>query len=222
MSLGFAVDPAIADRLRVATILLEGVRVEADNPVLAAEIDRVCRELRQRHGAAKSAELPGADATRSLYKAFGIDPTKTRPSSEALARRILRGESLPRINSLVDALNLCSLKHLLPYGLYDRDRIVPPVRLRLGEADESYEGIRKAAVNLEGRPVLADVEGPFGNPTSDSGRTAVSLATTSAWVVVFAPSSFPAAGLAVVAADSAATMVRHCGGRVVETRIAPP
>ena len=124
---------------------------------------------------------------RSLYRRFGIDPTKTRPSSEALLRRVRRGQAWPAINSLVDVCNECSLASQLPFGLYDVERIVGDVVLRRGCPGEEYEGIRKAVVHLTGRPALFDGRGPFGNPTSDSARTMVTTETTRALVVVFAP-----------------------------------
>ena len=108
---------------------------EADT-ALAAEIDAECQSLRARYGEGKSSEVPGAADARTLYKALGIDPTKTRPSNEALLRRALKGEGLYRINTLVDALNLASLREQLPFGLYDLGRVRPPVTLRLGAAGE--------------------------------------------------------------------------------------
>jgi DNA/RNA-binding domain of Phe-tRNA-synthetase-like protein len=126
-------------------------------------------------------------AVRAMYRRFGLDPTKTRPSSEALLRRVRRGEGLPRINSVVDVCNWCSLEMQLPYGLYDLDRIESDVVLRLGAAGEGYEGIRKDRVNVAGRLTLADERGPFGNPTSDSARTMVTLETRRALFVIFAP-----------------------------------
>ena len=113
----------------------------------------------------------------------------------------MRGESLPRVNSLVDVINWCSVETQLPFGLYDAARIVGPVVLRLGRAGESYPGIRKDEVHVEGRLVLSDDEGPFGNPSSDSERTKVTESTTSALVVVFAP-----AGLDRAVAEQALAM----------------
>jgi DNA/RNA-binding domain of Phe-tRNA-synthetase-like protein len=132
-------------------------------------------------------------AVRAMYRRVGIDPTKTRPSSEALLRRIRKGGELPRINSLVDIINWCSLESQLPFGLYDLDRIQGRVVLRIGAAGEEYPGIRKDAVHVAGRLTLADDLGPFGNPTSDSARTMVTSATTRALVVIFAPASVAAA-----------------------------
>jgi DNA/RNA-binding domain of Phe-tRNA-synthetase-like protein len=126
-------------------------------------------------------------AVRTMYKRVGLDPTRSRPSSEALLRRVRRGDTLPRINSMVDVCNWCSLEFQLPYGLYDAARIDGDVELRLGHAGECYAGIRKDEVHVGGRITLADGRGAFGNPTSDSARTMVTTDTTQALVVVFAP-----------------------------------
>ena len=91
--------------------------------------------------------------------------------------------------------------------------------LRKGAAGESYEGIRKAAVNVDGRPVLADARGAFGNPTSDSARTMVTLQTRSALVTVYAPASFGEARLADVLKDTESTLVRYCGGTAGDRRV---
>ena len=107
-----------------------------------------------------------------------------------------KGDELPRINSLVDIINWCSLETQLPYGLYDLGSHSGGVTLRLGRAGEEYEGIRKAAVHVAGRLTLADDQGPFGNPTSDSARTMVTTATTRALVVIFAPVSIAEAVVA--------------------------
>src|SRR5262245_62423638 len=123
-------------------------------------------------------------AVRTMYKHVGLDPTKRRPSSEALLRRVRKGDPLPRINSMVDVCNWCSLEFQLPYGLYDAAHIEGDVVLRLGTPGESYPGIRKDDVRVEGRIALADRLGPFGNPTSDSARTRVTTTKTRTMIVV--------------------------------------
>ena len=150
-------------------------------------------------------------AVRTMYKRVGIDPTKRRPSSEALLRRVRKGEPLPRINSMVDVCNWCSLEFQLPYGLYDAAHIEGDVVLRLGQPGESYPGIRKDDVHVAGRITLADSVGPFGNPTSDSSRTMVTTATTHALVVVFAPSELDARHLSHVVDVTAARMHEYTG-----------
>lgn len=213
------IGPDLAGRVRVGILVLEGVAVREADPALAAEVDATCTEFRRKYGDGKSAEVPGAADARTLYKALGLDPTKTRPSNEALLRRALKGESLYRINTLVDALNLSSLRFQLPFGLYDVAKIEPPVVLRRGAPGESYEGIRKGPVNVDGRPTLADARGAFGNPTSDSGRTCITLETTSALVVVYAPAAYNPARLGEVLDGTEATLIRFCGGSRVDRRL---
>jgi DNA/RNA-binding domain of Phe-tRNA-synthetase-like protein len=174
-------------------------------------------ELRALHAGLPPAEIPGLRPARELYRAFGIDPTRTRPSSEALLRRVLQGKPLPRILNAVDVCNLCSLRFLLPIGLYDTARVSGPVVLRRGRPGESFAGIRKDDIHLEGRPALADGLGPFGNPSSDSLRTSVTAVTRSLALVVFAPASFPESRLAEHVEFARAAIGRHLappGGRV--------
>ena len=154
-------------------------------------------------------------AVRTMYKRVGLDPTKTRPSSEALLRRVRKGDPLPRINSMVDVCNWCSLEFQLPYGLYDAARIEGDVELRIGRPGESYPGIRKDDVHVGGRIALADRVGPFGNPTSDSARTMVTAATTSALLVVFGPREVEAWRLDEVLDSTSARMQEYTGCREI-------
>ncbi len=127
---------------------------------------------------------------RRLYRKIGIDPTKTRPSCEALYRRVSRKGEFPRIHPVVDGINLLSLITSLPYGLYDADKIQGEVRARIGRKGEGYRGIGRDWVNLEGRILLEDSQGPFGNPTGDSFRTKVEEGTVRFLYVIFAPPDY--------------------------------
>lgn len=208
-------------RVRLGFLELEGLAVRETDPELSAALEAQARELRLRYGSGRSGEVPGAADARALYRSLGMDPTKTRPSNEALLRRALRGDSLSGINTLVDAVNLCSLREQLPFGLYDRERIAPPVVLRRGRAGEAYEGIRKGSVNLEGRPVLADSQGPFGNPSADSARSMIRLDTQRALLTVYAPAGCETARLERVLDVAHETLARHCGGRVEHREVVP-
>jgi len=131
-----------------------------------------------------SARAPIA-ATRELYRRLGKDPSRYRGSPEALLRRSRAGKALYRIHNVVDVVNLVSLRTLLPIGLYDAQKVRPPITLRRGEAGEAYDGIGKERLNLEALPVLADADGPFGSPTSDSRRTSVTAETSEVVAIVF-------------------------------------
>jgi DNA/RNA-binding domain of Phe-tRNA-synthetase-like protein len=195
------VAPEISGIVRPAWSVLESVRVVDREPRLDATLRAAAAAWRS-PGSRESADV--TTAVRAMYKRVGLDPTKTRPSSEALLRRVRKGDELPSINSLVDVINWCSLETQLPFGLYDGDRIEGDVLLRLGSEGEAYAGIRKDTVHLAGRLALVDAAGPFGNPSSDSARTMVTTATTRALVVIFVP-----APLAAAAGERALALTRE-------------
>jgi len=208
----FTVDAHLASIVRAGVLWFDGATVvehehRLDAPLAAAE-------------AAVRIKAPAeTTAVRTMYKRVGIDPTKTRPSSEALLRRVRRGDALPRINSMVDVCNWCSFEFQLPYGLYDAAKIEGDVTLRIGRDGESYPGIRKDDVHVDGRIALVDAAGPFGNPTSDSARTMVTTGTTRGLLVVFAPRDVDTARLTDVMNKTSERMQQYTGcvesGRLV-------
>jgi DNA/RNA-binding domain of Phe-tRNA-synthetase-like protein len=203
----FTLAPDLTPIVRPGVLWLDGATVTEREPRLNAPLAEAEAGVRTQ----PPAEIA---AVRTMYKQVGLDPTKTRPSSEALLRRVRRGDPLPRINSMVDVCNWCSLEFQLPYGLYDAGRLTgDEVMLRLGAAGESYAGIRKDDVHVGGRITLADATGPFGNPTSDSARTMVTTATTSALLVVFAPAALDVPRLTHVLDVTSARMSQFTGCR---------
>jgi DNA/RNA-binding domain of Phe-tRNA-synthetase-like protein len=212
-----AVETEVAAAVQLGIVRGGPVAVREAGPVLDAEIAALAAELRSRHAGLAPSDIHGLGPARDLYRAFGIDPTRTRPSSEALLRRVLQDKPLPRILNAVDVCNLCSLRFLLPIGLYDVAKVRGHVWLRRGRPGESFAGIRKDDVHLDGRPALADDLGPFGNPSSDSLRTSVTSETRTLAMVLFAPASFAKSKLAEDVAIARAGIERHLappGGRV--------
>lgn len=121
--------------------------------------------------------MPALSATRSAYKILGKDPSRYRPSAEALLRRVIQGKGLYEVNNVVDCLNLVSVQTGFSIGGYDAEKINGPIQLGRGEAGEPYAAIGRGALNIEGLPVLRDEQGAFGSPTSDSQRTMVTPQT---------------------------------------------
>jgi len=143
-------------------------------PVALDELLRGCEERIAKLADPRSIlGAPAILATRSGYKALGKDPARYRGSAEALLRRLIAGKGLPRINSVVDVINLVSVESRLPIGLYDLANVEGAIEFRAGRAGESYKGIGKYDLNLEGLPLFADAKGPHGSATSDSERTMV-------------------------------------------------
>jgi DNA/RNA-binding domain of Phe-tRNA-synthetase-like protein len=192
--------------VRLAVLAVEGVEVREYDERLDGPLAEAAERVRQ---------APPAErlTVRAMYRRTGLDPTKRRPSSEALLRRVLRGEALPRVNTLVDVSNWCSLELQLPYGLYDLGHVDGPVELRMGRPGEQYPGIRKDVVHLDGRMTLADRLGAFGNPSADSARTMVTPATTRVLAVIFAPADTPSASLSAALDLTATRCVQFAGGR---------
>jgi DNA/RNA-binding domain of Phe-tRNA-synthetase-like protein len=206
MSMRFTLAPELAGIVRPGALWLQGASVVERDPRLNAPLAAAEAAVRM-HPPEEIA------AVRTMYKRVGLDPTKTRPSSEALLRRVRRGDPLPRINSMVDVCNWCSLEFQVPYGLYDAGHISGDVELRIGRNGESYPGIRKDDVHVGGRITLADATGPFGNPTSDSARTMVTTATTEGLLVVFAPRDVDARRLTSVLDTTSRRMSQFTGCR---------
>jgi DNA/RNA-binding domain of Phe-tRNA-synthetase-like protein len=203
-----ALNPELASIVRPGALWWSGAAVvlrdERLTPLLAAAEATV-----RQSPPAESA------AVRTMYKRVGIDPTKTRPSNEALLRRVRKGDTIPRINSAVDIVNWCSLEFQLPYGLYDAAKISGAVTMRLGREGESYPGIRKDDVNVGGRITVADDAGAFGNPTSDSARTMVTPAATELLIVIYAPIEISKPQLERVMNATAERFSLICGGKEV-------
>lgn len=211
-----SVDPGVRSHVRPAWLVLEQVNVVEGSSALESPLREAAASMR---AAPDRPELTAS--VRAMYRRFGVDPTKTRPSSEALLRRVRKGDPLPRINNAVDVCNWCSLEFQVPYGLYDLAHVDGSIELRTGGAGESYAGIRKDDVHLEGRLVLADARGPFGNPTSDSARTMVTPATVSLLTVIFAPAAVPSAELQRMIDVTSARMREFAGGAERLQGIAP-
>jgi len=162
-------------------------------------------------------ESPQIEMTRRAYKALGKDPARYRGSAEALLRRVVAGKGLPQINAVVDIINLVSLESRLPVGLYDTAHVRGDVVFRAGRAGESYKGIGKYDLNLEGLPLFADDQGPHGSATSDSERTMVTSKTEGILAVIV---SFGGAeGLDRWTQRMSTLLSQYASAQKVETRI---
>jgi DNA/RNA-binding domain of Phe-tRNA-synthetase-like protein len=167
---------------------VELVTLELDELEVTEPRDDFELEVARATQAARSGETGSVARARALYRRFGVDPTRVRPSSEALLRRLKKGEPLPRINSLVDVANALSIQLQVPVGLYDLGKVRgDELVVRLGAEGEGYTGIGKEHVNVAGRICVADAEGPCGNPTADSARTMITIDTERAAWIYFLP-----------------------------------
>ncbi len=163
--------------------VVRGVEVKEKDEEVEKLLREAEEELRKKYTLESLREDPKVQAYRKFMWGLGIDPTKVRPASEALARRALRGP-LPTINSLVDLGNAISVKYLVPIGIYDLDKVVGEMELRKAKEGEKFLPIGRGEVALKGNElVLADEEGVMHLfPYRDSRRTMVTLETRNALV----------------------------------------
>lgn len=172
---------------KIAALEAEEVRVAPSNSTLAREIDCACRQLRMSHSLDSLRRWESISAVRDMIQNWGFEPSKYRPSSEAMLRRVLKGHSVPPISTVVDIGNWGAIETGWPYGCYDRTKLFPPIRIRRGEQGERYEAIGRRLLSLEGRPVFSDIDGAFGSPVSDSTRTMITEATRKVLILICIP-----------------------------------
>ncbi|WP_301171464.1 B3/B4 domain-containing protein [Brevibacillus nitrificans] len=172
-------------RLTLGILHYSGASVSDSPKMLQGRINYFVEGLRLEHDVSKLTEIEGIREWRAAFKQAGIDPSRYRPSSEALLRRLLQGNAFFWINSAVDINNFFSIHHALPFGIYDQDQIVGDVVFRFGRADDIYEGLNGREVNMEGKLLLADENGAFGSPIVDSKRTSVTENSRNLMQVIF-------------------------------------
>jgi DNA/RNA-binding domain of Phe-tRNA-synthetase-like protein len=213
-TLQLSIAPALQDKVRLHALHFERCIVRPASVVQFGAMRELEQHFVRKFAEQKPGKIAELQDARSLYKLAGMDPTRTRPSSEALFRRVMKGSHLPLINNLVDAANMLSLETHLPLGLYDASKIDGTIELRLGRAGEGYQGIRKGAVHLENRLGLFDSTGAFGSPSSDSPRTSVTATTRACFVVVYATASIDPQRFDEVLIKAKQIFYRYTGGQL--------
>lgn len=178
------VEIIVEDKIETVCPSFVGACVEADveNSAYSEElwklIDEQCEKFRQTLTTDTVKDISAIAATRRVYKACGKDPSRYRPSSEALIRRVLQGKQLYQIDTLVDLINLASITYGYSIGGFDAGKFSgDTLSLGVGREGEPYEGIGRGMLNIAGLPVYRDAIGGVGTPTSDNERTKMGLAT---------------------------------------------
>jgi DNA/RNA-binding domain of Phe-tRNA-synthetase-like protein len=205
----FHIASEFQDAARIGILQMDGLRVQESPPELKSLLNGLAGEYALKYKDRPLGEIPTVREIRAIFHRAGLDPTRYRPSSESLLRRAVKEKGLYFINSVVDLVNYFSLKTLWPIGLYDADKLKPPITWRVGRDGESYEGIGRDRLNLRHFPLLVDEEGPFGSPISDSMRSRVTEECTRILWVTFAPS-----GARIPNRDFAESVTRFNGGSV--------
>ncbi len=205
----------------------EAVAVEVVAPDAAPEVQTLDEAMAAAEQDARDAydrvqalhEVADVALVRRMLHECGVDPTRDRASSEALLRRVLKGDGLPRISTLVDVNNLASLELLLPIGIYDAFRLVGDAVARFGRAGETLEAIGRRVLDVDGVLTLADELGPFGSPLSDGTRTMVRPETTRLLAVLYIPRELPERLAEARTQHAAQRFAELAGVRLTDTHV---
>jgi DNA/RNA-binding domain of Phe-tRNA-synthetase-like protein len=162
------------------------VLLGADDSRLAELRKRVAENARRRFQLEKLSEHPTVVALRKLFRAAGCDPTRYRPSSEALLRRLVKGDELPAIHPFVDINNCLSAELAVPCCVMAEGTFKPPLVWRVGAPGETYQSLR-GPFRLEGKPLLCDEVGPLDAPITGNERVKVTADTERVWLVAYLP-----------------------------------
>lgn len=203
---------------RLGLAVVEDTVIKGTPAALAQEFLQLQAEIGRAYNLEVIAKLPRIMAVRNMYRKLRFDPSRYRPASEALIRRVLQHKNLYYVNSAVDVNNYCSLKFLLPLGLYDAGSIDGDIAY-VAAPPGMYLNIAGHEASTDGKPFLSDRQGVFGNPTSDSRRTAVTLTTRKLLSVIYADGEVADAELAEMVDFTAEMLVRYNGGRVSGRKI---
>ena len=208
--------------VKLGMVEADGLRVAPADPGLAQLMDEVCEGKRREFTLETLADAKAVREVRAMFREWGMDPSKYRPSSEALLRRVVQGKGLYRVSNVVDVGNLGSIETGWPFGCYDRSRIQRPIEFRHGISGESYEGIGKRTWHLDGRPLLADSQGPFGSPISDSTRSMITESAQDILIVLYVPVGAADASLEVAIKRLIERLTLFAGAAVTRSGISRP
>jgi DNA/RNA-binding domain of Phe-tRNA-synthetase-like protein len=213
------IDPELKNSysgLKVSTLLVKGVKVERQSSELMKFAEGVIGEVRGRYNLNNLKDVSNFRAYRDFFWKIGIDPTKIRPASEALIRRILAGKPLPRINSLVDAYNLASIQTEIALAAFDVARLQGDMHMRFAEEGENFLGIgmQEPARLKGGEVVISDSQRLVAlYPHRDSDYSKVTEETTSALILVCGVPGINEEDLAEASHVALDYVTRFCGGK---------
>lgn len=211
--------------LAISMGTINNVSVERENVEIRELKKALYSEVKAKHDVEKLKENPVVRAYRDFYWKLGIDPTKTRPSGEALLRRVLHGDELPTISTAVDAYNLASMKTIIPISGFDKDELSPPFNVRFAEDGEPFIGIgtEKPIALKSNMLVLADTKRVLCiYPHRDADQTKITEKTKNILLVGYGAPGITGQQLEE-AVETALNYIRAtCGGEIEAIKVFKP
>lgn len=205
--------------LTLGIALIKNIQIKRSDERLKAKIRKVQEKIRKQIKIGDLKNMPLIKAYRKFYWKIKIDPTKQRPSAEALIRRILRGKNIPSINTAVDAYNLASIETQIPIGAYDYDKIKEPITLRWSKPGEKFKEIGGRIEEIKRQLVISDNEKIINiYPHRDSDETKITEETKNILIIACGAPTVPMRNILEAAEKAAENIVKYCGGRIEEVK----
>ncbi len=204
--------------LQVLTFLVKGVMVKRRSTELQKLCDEIVKQVKKKYDLESLKDLPTFKAYRNFFWRVGIDPTKNRPAAEALVRRVLRGRSIPQINSFVDAYNLASIKTEIAFAAFDAHKLKGALVMRLAKRGEFFLGIgMQKPFELDGgEVVISDAEKLLAiYPHRDADQAKITDGTKTALMLVCGVPDIGEETLLNAAQLVINYVTRFCNGEVV-------
>lgn len=181
----------LSPNFKVGVVHYKDIQVSDSPQMLKGRLQLFQESLYFDYADKKITEIPAIDEWRKLFKLVGSDPSRYRPSNEALYRRVQKQQFLSPVNSAVDMNNFLSLQYQIPLGIYDYDQLSgDAITIRIGTGNDSYIAINERDITLSNKILTQDELGPFGSPFVDSKRTAVTTSTSNAIHFIYFQPSF--------------------------------
>ncbi|MGO0059348.1 B3/B4 domain-containing protein [Brevibacillus fluminis] len=220
--MNITIDAAVSQKLpgfSLGIIEYEGASVSDSPKMLQGRINFFVEMLRLDRSIETITDIPGVQGWRAAFKKLGIDPSRYRPSSEALLRRLLQGNPFFWVNSAVDVNNFLSVHHALPFGIYDKSTLQGDIVCRIGQDTDRYPGLNGREMDMTSKLLLADELGAFGSPIVDSVRSKVTEASADLIQFLFFHEEIPAEEAEQALGSAARMFTEVNGGTVSNQRI---
>jgi DNA/RNA-binding domain of Phe-tRNA-synthetase-like protein len=184
LSISYQLKDAVTD-FKVGAIYYQSIVIGDLPPLIGDRLPLFYENIQLSLQDQPISEIDGVKEWRNTFKKVGTDPSRYRPSQEALLRKIKKDGAPHYVHSAVDLINFFSVQHGIPMGIYDTARLNVPIQITIGTDKDSYEGLNGRTMHMSGKIVSVDNTGAFGSPIVDSRRSCVTEQTTDALQIIY-------------------------------------
>lgn len=214
---------AIFPALKFGVAMIDGVSVKNSNEKLEVLKLETVKSL---NVAALKKNSPIFEEYKQMFKLFGVDPTKKKPSSSGLIDRLAYGKDVPTVNTVVDACAVISLKHQVSCHAYDADKLTLPLTLTFAKSGDVFHAIGedKPKPISKGELIYKDANGVIVSQDynyRDSEVVKVGESTKNLLVLIDGNAATDSKLVGDALADLCTTITAYSSGKVGESLVVP-